>query len=159
LSVKAREVYEGSDGELTKIYYESLCRRGPLGFVAMNLFRAQKCSARAKLYRGRRFKDAAYERKDWSLGLLCDALVKHAEGLDIVWGWGRDESAIGFHWVLYVELPGVGQVSFHARHKKAGPDYVKPWDGCIRSADRIIDFCDAVAEGAGAPPTMEAGYQ
>lgn len=155
--MKAREVYEGSDGDVSRAYYQLLCGHGPLGFVSMNLFRAQKNSARAKLYRGSRYKDAAYERKDWSLGLLCEALVKHAEGLGIVWGWGHDQSTVGFHWVLYVELPEIGQVSFHARHKKAGPDYEKPWDGCTASADRIIQFCDAVAEGAGAPITQEAG--
>lgn len=45
-------VFEGSDGELTKTYYAELSKRGPIGEVAMNLFRAQKCSERAKVYRG-----------------------------------------------------------------------------------------------------------
>jgi hypothetical protein len=72
---KAAEVYAGSNGEVTRAYYAELERRGPLGMVAMNLFRAQKCSARAKVYRGRGFKRDAYDRKNWSLGLLCTYLL------------------------------------------------------------------------------------
>lgn len=144
--MKAREVYDSSDGDLTKAYYAGLGRLGPVGLIALNLFRAQKCSARAKTY-SPKYRDRAYDRKDWSIGLLCDALRAHANDLGITWGWGRDDSAPGFEWVLYVELPNVGQVSFHARTRKAGcPDYADSWDGSRESAARIIAFCDSLTE-------------
>lgn len=142
--MKATDVYRGSDGDLTKRFYAALAARGPLGLIAMNLFRAQKCSARAKAY-SRKYKGLAYDRKDWSLGLLCDALRKHAADLDIAWGWGRDTKTPGFEWVLYVELPGVGQVSFHSRSRKSDcPDYPSEWDGMMASAGRIVSFCQCV---------------
>ena len=65
----AAEVYQGSDGELTRRYYTELENRvGILGLVAVNLFRAQNCSSRAKVYRGGvrgrgSYKSMAYEKK------------------------------------------------------------------------------------------------
>src|SRR5262245_13257310 len=93
--MNARTVYDGSDGELTKRYYAELEKRGAIGIVAMNLFRAQKCSARAKVYRGGirgrgSYKDLAYQRKSWSMILLCEVLEKHGAELAIVYGWKQD---------------------------------------------------------------------
>jgi hypothetical protein len=93
--MKACDVYAGSDGELTKQYYRELESRGPIGVAAMNLFRAQKCSARAKVYRGGirgkgSYRAMAYERKSWSMGLLCQALAKYGTQLAIVYGWKED---------------------------------------------------------------------
>lgn len=146
--LKAIEVYEGSDGEVTRAYYEELYDRGPIGLVAVNLFRAQKCSARAKVYRGGlrgvgRFKDMAYDRKNWSMANLCKALVEHGATLGIRFGWKEDPGQEYHGWVLYVDLPQ-GQVSFHAATRGEGPDYPGEWDGQRRSAERIIEFCDAV---------------
>ena len=45
-------IYEGSNGDATRALYEHLQTLGPAGVIALNLFRAQKCSTRAKLYRG-----------------------------------------------------------------------------------------------------------
>jgi hypothetical protein len=140
--MKAIEVYVGSDGEATKAFYAALCARGPIGHVAMNLFRAQKCSARAKVYRGA-YKGRAYERKDWSLGLLCGVLVEHAESLELRFGWREDAAQECHKWVLYVELPG-GQVSFHSARRGVGPTYEGKWDGLRLSAERILVLCDVV---------------
>jgi hypothetical protein len=145
---KAAVVYAGSNGEVTRAYYAELEKRGPLGMVAMNLFRAQKCSARAKVYRGRGFKREAYDRKNWSLGLLCTYLglyggSKHCADPMIPYGWKRDPNTPGFEWVLYVDLPQ-GQVSFHAATRGEGPDYPGEFCGQHLSAERIIDFCDAM---------------
>ncbi len=153
--MNAYEVYKGSDGELTRRFYAELERRGPIGVIAMNLFRASKCSARAKLYRGgirgvRRYKDKAYERKDWSLRQLCEALVEHGPALGIRFGWGRDDLEGRNPWVLYVELPGAGpglcQVSFHSPVHHAGPDYGGHWDGMHLSSERIIAFAQRVID-------------
>ncbi|OFX03910.1 MAG: hypothetical protein A3E78_07455 [Alphaproteobacteria bacterium RIFCSPHIGHO2_12_FULL_63_12] len=120
-------IYEGSDGEATKALYAELQALGPIGIVAVNLFRAQKCSARAKVYRGRGYRDAAYDRKQWSMDNLVDVLLEHSS-LGLTWGWKEDPRAEYHKWVLYVELP-VGQVSFHTLTRGKGPDYPGDWDG------------------------------
>lgn len=141
----ARLVFEGSNGDATKAYYALLAAKGPIGHVAMNLFRAQKCSTRAKLYRGRSYKDEAYGRKAWSLGLLIDCLVEHGQTIGVTFGWGTDAGAFEDHkHVLYVDLPQ-GQVSFHGTARGKGADYTKPWDGQRgMSPVRILAFCDQV---------------
>lgn len=136
-------VFEGSDGEATKRLYARLQECGAAGVVAMNLFRACKASSRAKVYRGRGWKDRAYGKKNWSLGLLCEALEKDAHGLGIVWGWKVDPEQEFHKWVLYVELP-TGQVSFHAEERLAGGDYGGEWDGSRDSAARIVRWTAAV---------------
>lgn len=64
----------------------------------------------------------AYDRKQWSLRNLCDALLTHGATLGITWGWRRDPAVTFNPWVLYVELP-TGQVSFHSPTRGDGPDY------------------------------------
>ena len=151
--MNADHIYRGSDGALTRRFYAALERRGPVGFVAMNLFRAQKCSARAKKYgpyagrAGQSFRDMAYERKGWSLKQLSAALQEHGESLGIVFGWGRDDGQSYNKWVFYVELPALGQVSFHSPERYDGPDYPGEWDGRRASEERIIAFCQRVFNG------------
>ena len=143
-------VYEGSDGNATTTLYKSLESFGPAGFVALNLFRANKCSQRAKVYRGRRFKDSAYDRKQWSMNNLCGALGEHATSLGIVWGWGQDTEQVYHNWVLYVEIP-TGQVSFHTDHRGSGPDYPKPWDGIRNVSPQRVCMWIAQLYAAEAP--------
>jgi hypothetical protein len=140
----AQEVYNGSNGELTKAYYAELKKRGPVGEVAVALFRASKCSGRAKLYRGRRYKDAAYDTKQWSMGELCRLLKSHSLELGIRYGWKEDPNEPYASWVLYVDLEQ-GQVSFHTPQRLDGPDYPGEWDGIINIChERIIRFCEVV---------------
>jgi hypothetical protein len=119
-------VYEGSDGEATKGLYAKLEQLGGAGVLAMNLFRAQKNSERAKVYRGRGYKDNAYGRKQWAMGNLVDALEQADP--PVVWGWGEDPKQSYHRWVLYIDTP-MGQVSFHTAVRGRGPDYPKAWDG------------------------------
>lgn len=147
---RAIDIYQQSDGEVTRSYYAELERRGPVGIIALNLFRAQKCSSRAKVYRGRgssKWKHDAYRRKNWSLENLCAALNQHADSLFIRYGWKRDPETPAFKWVLYADLPQLGQVSFHSPVRMAGPDYAGEWDGQHQSDNRILTFCDWVMKG------------
>ncbi len=141
--MRASDIYATSDGELTQRYYAALSARGLIGFVAMNLFRAQKCSTRAKLYRGGGYKGEAYERKNWSMGNLAHALALNAAQLGIPFGWKEDPAQAFHKWVLYIDLP-TGQVSFHAAPRGEGPDYPGEWDGARLSDTRILAFCDLV---------------
>lgn len=135
-------VYNGSDGDATKALYARLVLIGPIGAIAVNLFRAQKSSARAKVYRGGirgqgSYKGMAYERKEWAMQNLSAILTQHAEACGICWGWGVDASQEYHNTVLYVDLP-TGQVSFHTAARGAGPVYPHKWDGIReQSADRI----------------------
>jgi hypothetical protein len=169
----AADVYVGSDGDVTKAFYAELEKRGPLGIVALNLFRAQKCSARAKMYRRRAHKGEAYDRKNWSMRLLCEELERYEVSrsvaekgkyevnigkLSIPYGWKQDPNTPGFEWVLYVDLPQ-GQVSFHAATRGAGPDYQGEWCGEHLSAERIVAFCDAVLNGTSTTEARRHGEQ
>lgn len=145
-------VYRGSNGDLTRELYERLNKLGPIGEMAVNLFRACKTSERAKLYRrGPGHKTASYDRKDWSIENLCRILAEHGAALGIAsWGWQIDAAmaAAGdpHHHVVYVDLPQ-GQVSFHTATRHAGPDYFQPWDGATGAApDRICRFVASVLE-------------
>jgi hypothetical protein len=149
--INAAEVYAGSDGELTTRFYGELEKMGPVGVVAMNLFRAQKCSSRAKAYRGGipgkgSYRGMAYDRKNWSMQNLCKVLNRESVLLGIVWGWKQDPNQEFHNWVLYVDLPE-GQVSFHAGQRMEGPEYAGEWDGRHLSAERIIAFCEHVMNG------------
>lgn len=147
----AYTVYRGSSGAMTNRYYGALVKRGPVGVVAKFLFRAQKCSKRAKKYGpyagvgGSTYRDLAYTNKAESLKKLTEVLGAHGATLGIQYGWGEDEFQPDNKWVLYVDLPEIGQVSFHSPERYDGPDYEGEWDG-IRGASehRIMRFCDSV---------------
>ena len=146
------KVYEGSDGDATKALYARLAVMAPRGPIAMNLLRTCKASERAKVYRdGARgrgsYRAMAYDKKDWAIGELCRAL-RDGDGVVPSWGWGFDVKAIGFEHVLYVDIPGAGQVSFHTSYRKDGPDYAGAWDGVRGVAPRrICRWTEAVLDG------------
>jgi hypothetical protein len=144
-------VYNGSDGDATKALFERLEAIGPVGIVAMNLFRASKNSARAKVYRGGGYRGKAYDRKSWAIDNLAKVLGEHGAALGLGWGWGEDPAQSFHRDVLYVELP-TGQVSFHTAPRGAGPAYASPWDGVKGAgAGRICSFCTIVLNGARPP--------
>lgn len=149
------EIYTGSNGDRTKALYAALEARGPIGTVAVNLFRACKTSERAKLYRGGQrgrgsYRRMAYDTKSWAIDNLAGILIAHGEQLGINWGWGTDSvanQAGGFDQVLYVDTPA-GQISFHSPTRGKGPDYPGRWDGERgQAAGRVVKFA-AIALGA-----------
>jgi hypothetical protein len=156
------EIYKGSNGEATKALYARLSSFGAQGAIAVELFRAQKASSRAKAYRGGvrgrgSYRSMAYDRKGWALGNLCGALARDAADIAVVWGWGVDAKEPVHRHVLYVDLP-TGQVSFHSGERYGGPDYAGEWDG-VRGAsvDRILRWVRRVlAEGIAAENGAEA---
>lgn len=154
--MNAYRIYKGSDGALTRRLYAELDSRGPVGLVAMNLFRAQKCSTRAKKYGpysgvgGKSYRDLAYDRKGWALQQLAGILMEHGADLGITFGWGRDHGQVRNTYVLYVDLPE-GQVSFHSPERFDGPDYPGDWDGRRMSEERIIEFCQKVISDSEVP--------
>lgn len=145
----ASEVFNQQDGEVTKSYYAELSKRGPLGEIAVALFRAQKRSSRAKDYRRGKWRRAAYDVKQWSLSEVCRLLAEHGARFGFRYGWKEDASVVfgeRASYVLYVDIPQVGQCSFHSPDRGGGPDYAGEWDREHASADRIIVFCDSVVQ-------------
>lgn len=145
--VALMQVYAGSDGAATKALYARLEPLGPAGAVAINLFRAHKASARAKLYRGGGHRGRAYDKKEWSLGNVAEILAAHADALHIRWGWKLDPTQAFHRWVIYVDLPA-GQVSFHAAARGEGTDYPGDWDGSREQGPtRICRYVQQVLAG------------
>jgi len=132
--------------------YRHLARKGPVGRLALYLFRAQKTSRRAKKYGPTSYRELSYEQKGYSLKRLCEILGEASLGF--CWGWKRDGGPRGSAnpWVLYVDLPN-GQVSFHSALRYAGPDYEGDWDGLRASEGRILAFTDAVLDGVMESPS------
>ena len=145
--MRAESVYIQYDGAVTKRYYTILCEsRGVAVVLAMKTFRAQKCSARAKVYTKRSYTLNAYSRKEYSMGELCKVLDVYSTNLMIRYGWKEDPTvrfATEASFVLYVELP-TGQISFHNPRRGNGPDYPGEWDHARSSQERILKFCDMV---------------
>ena len=147
----AEQVFYQHDGEVTKGYYAELSKRGPLGQIAVALFRAQKRSSRAKDYKRGKYRRSAYDVKAWSMGELCRLLALHGDHLGFRWGWQPDPNVVfgdAPSWVLYVDLPSGEQVSFHNPSRMTGPEYRGKWDGVLGASERrIIRFC-ATVEGS-----------
>jgi hypothetical protein len=101
-------IYQGSDGDATRALYTRLEALGIAGEIAVNVFRATKASERAKVYRGGGYRGMAYDRKQWAMANLCQALAGHAAEADIAWGWGEDPATPAYSHVLYVDLPTRG---------------------------------------------------
>jgi len=138
--IDVMQVYAGVNGDATRRLYALLEERGPIGHVAVNLFRCHKNSSRAKVYRRSSSRGAAYDTKQWAMSNLCRLLGEHAAALGIAWGWREDPKQEVHRWVLYVELP-TGQVSFHTDVRGDGPDYAGEWDGVKEVGhDRICRF-------------------
>lgn len=140
-------VYNGSSGDATKALFARLAGFEPRGTIAINLMRTCKASERAKKYRGGGYRAMAYDKKDWAISELCRAMVLTPDVIPS-WGWGFDVKAIGFEHVLYVDIPGTGQVSFHTSYRKDGPSYSGQWDGVHGVAPhRICRWVEAVLDG------------
>lgn len=145
-------VYTGSDGDATRALYARLEQLGPAGEIALNLFRAQKNSERAKVYRGGArgqgsYRGMAYDRKQWAMNNLVGILGAHAEACGIRWGWADDPEQEYHRAILYVDLPTGQQVSFHAAARGAGPDYPGKWDEASGTAPtRICGWCAKLLE-------------
>lgn len=103
-SHRAELIFNGSDGGATRALYDELAALGPLGFVAIQLFRAQKSSARAKVYHRGRYSTLAYGRKNWSLEQLA-ALLTTTNAQGEPWGGVRVGPPARDPWVLTVVLP------------------------------------------------------
>jgi hypothetical protein len=145
---KVLSIYHGSNADATRLLYQRLDATGPQGFIGSNLFRAAKCSERAKVYRRGKHKREAYGRKQWALDNLDGALIQHAASFDLTWGWALDPAQEFHNQVLYIELP-TGQVSFHTEGRGLGPAFSGAWDGVRGAApDRICRWIVFLLGGA-----------
>lgn len=153
---RAHEVFHQKSGDVTKAYYADLAACGPAGELGVALFRAQKRSTAAK--QGRRYRGENYDVKEYSLKEVSRIIEKysgkltysHHGGLISIdhWGWKQDPDVRfgdSASWVLYVDLPWFGQVSFHNPSRLHHKNYEFNWDGARGvSEERIISYCNAI---------------
>ena len=148
--MEALYVMNQNDGYITRRYYAELGGKGPLGEIAVAIFRAQKRSSRAKDYKRGKYRGAAYDVKQWSMGEICKLIDIHGKKYDLSYGWKTDPNTLfgeSASWVLYVDLPE-GQVSFHSPSRGPGPAYAGDWDGQRgMGPNRVAAFCDRVMRG------------
>ena len=137
--MSSKDAYIGSDGADTRAFLKRLEQSCDEGHVAAQLFRCQKASARAKMYRGK-YRGHAYNRKGDAIAVLTALLGTTPQ---LRWGWKADPVQHYAPWVLYVELPQ-GQVSFHSTRRGNGPDYLGEWDQQNASEHRILAYCDSL---------------
>lgn len=157
-------VYYGSDGAKTRSLLRRLEALGLIGQVAAQLFRAQKYSSRAKVYRGGIWRSSgkrtsysylANDRKSKVLDDLCSLLSLSAH--DFRWGWKDDSAQRHATHVLCVDLPN-GQVSFHSPTRFDGPNYSGDWNRERGSERRIIEFCQYLLDGLPADKGSETKF-
>jgi len=153
----AGSVYYGSNGGVSRSFCAKLEKKGHLGRIAAQLFRVQKASSRAKVYRGgikrsgglrQSFRDLAYQRKDECIKRLCDLLV--ADSCAMKWGWKVDVKQSFANNLLYVDLPN-GQVSFHVinRYDHLRPPRSQVTENSIRSVGRQLTTATLMCNTSG----------
>ena len=148
------EIFAGSDGSATTALYEALRARGPIGHLSECLYKAAKTSGRAKVYRGGRYRHAAYDNKASAMAQAVKMLDKHGADLGFVYGWKEDPEVLfgdRASFVLYVDIPAafgpgcVRQVSYHSPTRGEGPDYAGEWDGIKNASEsRVIELATYV---------------
>lgn len=79
---------------------------------------------RANYRRSRDARELDYKRKSEAVAEACQL----APVAGTTFGWRKDGGGV-VPWVVYFELPGIGQASFHSPERGAGPDYSGVWDG------------------------------
>lgn len=150
----AVDVYNSSDAELTRSYYDLLEHYGIVGRFALNLFRALKCSDRAAKYTDLGHRTKTLGRKRYSIESLVAILNEHATALGITWGWRTEHhdpkyvsaGAQAAPHALYMNLP-TGQVRFHSPARMTGPEYTGETNlDHYGRATRVIKFCDRITE-------------
>jgi hypothetical protein len=159
----AAAIFNGKDADQTKRFYSLLETCGPLGAIAVNVFRACKKSTLAKVYRGGdrhgSFKAQSYDQKQWALDQLCKTLLVHGHAKKVMWGWKEDRAVLfgeASSWVLYLDLPFgkneakqivYQQVSYHSPKRGVGPDYAGEWDGRHGMSNQVaVDFAEFVLQ-------------
>lgn len=139
--MRASEAFDARDAELTIGYQNELLMRNKAGQLAFGLFRAVKRSQRAKAYRGS-LRRSSYGAKDDALKYIDYLLQRCARELHVEWGWQRDNKAVNYEHVLYVDLPGCGQASFHCSERHSQKPYNGKWDESSKSTASVLMYCE-----------------
>lgn len=155
-TVSAQEAFDSRDSAVTLRYQNDLILRGKAGQLAFGLFRAQKRSTRAKTYR-RGLRRNAYEGKHEALKYVDSVLTRNPD-LVSGWGWRIDRNQQYHNQVLYVDLIGIGQCSFHDEIAASSQKYAGEWDQSKPSLDSILAYCDFVMATVESKPLDESDF-
>lgn len=141
----AKQAFDQRDAKKTIAFQDHLLSHGRSGQVAFGLFRASKRSNRAKDYR-RSLRSSAYEAKNNALEFLDAALGKWGEQLGITSGWNMDPGQPVYKCVFYVDIPGIGQASFHSMTTQSDRVYRGDWSGKRNSHEIIQRYCQSILD-------------
>lgn len=150
--MKAKIAFDARDRDITLSYQNDLLSRGPSGQLAFGLFRAQKRSSRAKDYRRGNHRRNSYAAKNDSLKYVDAVLSKWGDGMELTWGWQKDNGQDFHGWVLYVDFASFGQCSFHTQSPASDVQFPGEWDRRGTSEETILKFCGHVIESNGTRP-------
>jgi hypothetical protein len=160
--MRAREVYDGSDGELTKRYYAALAERGVIGFDRDESLPCTEVLRPGEALSRRRVQRRSVRPEELVMGLLCSRAGAAMRGArNRVRVEGRSQGRRTTSGCSTSTCPPA-KCSFHAAAHGEGPDYSRATGtGSIQRAERILAFCDQVirrrpakhpAHGRGALP-------
>jgi hypothetical protein len=157
---RLRDTACGVGTRLVKIRLNKLAKTEPLALAARLALEIEDANIQAKKYRGSKWMDRNYRKKQELIGDLI-TLFRHQE-----WAFGVHQSEHRFErGVIYFEIPGCEQISFHYDHEGPSlPTYEKPWDEKRDSTmPKLLEFieqefCEVISgmKQAGHPTRAEA---
>ena len=153
-TMHAVDAFKTTKADETVAYQNELILRGELGQIAFGLFRAQKRSTKAKSYRGAMRRNS-YDGKGEALQYLDAALTLWDAEFGINWGWKKDPKQEYHNQVLYVELPGHGQCSFHSSAAAGPKQFGGEWDSSKPVIETVLEFCDFVIQSEDPRPMRD----
>jgi hypothetical protein len=124
----ARESYCGIGTRKVKLKLNRLAGIDARARAFRIALEIEDCSTQAKKYFGE-WRDKKYAEKSELILQLVNLCRENS------WIFGKHESETYPRWIVYFELPGCDQISFHTSLKCPDdiPDYASDWDGIRNS--------------------------
>ena len=120
---RARDAFCGIGTRKAKLRLNKLALRSPIARAYRLALEIEDASTLGKKYGGE-WSYYHYEKKHLHIHELI--ILCQEQG----WIYGKHKSdAFGVQWIVYFELPGCEQISFHANLDCECPDYAGQWDG------------------------------
>lgn len=124
----ARVGFCGVGTRKTKLQLNKLARVCVIAKALRLALEIEDASTLGKKYGFSKWGYRSYERKHALIHELID-LCKEQR-----WVYGKQKNrSSGPSWIIYFEIPGCEQISFHCDLSIEVPDYVREWDGKVNS--------------------------
>jgi hypothetical protein len=124
---RAREQFCGLGTRKAKLQLNRRALTCPVARALRLALEIEDASSLGKKYGGE-WSYAYYEKKND----LIHQLITHFQAQGWIFGKHKSDGA-GPKWIVYFEIPGCEQLSFHADLDVDIPDYPREWDGKVHS--------------------------